>query len=156
MTHSIILKSFLFVKEDYQISNEIYHSFDEGNTLYALIWRKSDDKVWNNTDSTFDTYTDADIDKYDVVLANQVDSDYYSVDFPSAITSTALQAYRVQIMKQVAGGINADNDIPIAQGEIQWDGSSEVDIGTINITQSSVTNIYEDEVTTPPIEVIEL
>ena len=70
------------------MSNEIWHSYDEGNTLYALVWRKADDLVWNNTDSQFDTYTDTDIDKYDVVLANQVDSDYYSVDFPSAITST--------------------------------------------------------------------
>ena len=92
------------------MANEIYHSFEEGETLYALIWRKTDDLVWNNTDSQFDTYTDADIDKYDVVLANQVDSDYYSVNFPSGITSTTQQAYRVQVMHQVAGAINADND----------------------------------------------
>ena len=136
------------------MSNEIWHSFDEGNTLYALIWRKSDDKVWNNTDSTFDTYTDVDIDKYDVVLANQVDSDYYSVDFPSAITGTDLKRYRVQIMNQVAGGINADNDIAIAQGEIFWDGTAEVDVGTINITNQTVTNVY-DESTPPPITVID-
>ncbi len=135
------------------MSNEIYHSYDEGNTLYALIWRKADDLVWNNTDSQFDTYTDTDIDKYDVVLANQVDSDYYSVDFPSAITSTTQQAYRVQIMYQVTGGIHADNDIPIAQGEIFWNGVSEVDVGTINITNQTVTNIY-DESTPPPIVVI--
>ena len=135
------------------MSNEIWHSYDEGNTLYALIWRKADDLVWNNTDSQFDTYTDTDIDKYDVVLANQVDSDYYSVDFPSAITSTTQQAYRVQIMLQVAGSIHADNDIPIAQGEIFWNGVSEVDVGTINITNQTVTNIY-DESTPPPIVVI--
>ncbi len=138
------------------MSNEIWTSFEEGETLYALIWRKSDDKVWNNTDSTFDTYTDADIDKYDVVLANQSDSDYYSVDFPAGITATTLQAYRVQIMRQIGGGIDADADIAVAQGEIQWDGTSEVDIGTINITQSTVNNTYNEEVTAPPIEVINL
>ncbi len=152
----IIWESFLFVKENYKISNEIYHSFDEGETLYALIWRKSDDKVWNNTDSQFDTYTDTDIDKYDVVLANQVDSDYYSVDFPSAITDSTLQSYRVQIMHQVAGSINADNDRAIAQGEIFWDGTSETDIGTINITQSSVVNNYNESVTSPPLQIINL
>ncbi len=135
------------------MANEIYHTFNEGNVLYALIWRKSDDKVWNSTDSTFDTYTDADIDKYDVVLANQADSDYYSVDFPSAITDTATQAYRVQVMLQVAGGINADNDLGIAQGEIQWNGSSEVDIGSIFITNQTVNNTYNEGFVQPPIQV---
>ena len=109
------------------MSNEIYHSYDEADTLYALIWSKSDDKVWNNTDSQFDTYTDADIDKYDVTLANQVDSDYHSVDFPSAIANGV---YRVQIMLIVGGGIDADADLPVAQGEIYWDGASEVNIFT--------------------------
>ena len=91
-----------------------------------------------------------------MVLANQVDSDYYSVDFPAAITDSTLQAYRVQIMKQAAGSINADNDMAVAQGEIFWDGTSESDIGTINITQTTVTNVYEEEVTAPPIQVINL
>jgi len=136
-----------------QIANEIYHSYEEGNTLYALIWRASDDKVWNNTDSTWDTYTDTDIDKYDVVLANQVDSDYYSVDFPAAITSTTQQTYRVQIMYQ-AGAIDADDDIAIAQGEIFWNGVSEITLGTINITNTTVNNSY-DETLTPGVSVID-
>ncbi len=113
------------------MANEIWHTFEEGSTLYAIIWRKTDDKVWNNTDSQFDTYTDADIDKYDVVLANQVDSDYYSVDFPSAIGAGV---YRIQIMKQVGGSIDADADIGVAQGEIYWDGTAEIDIFTLDTT----------------------
>ena len=117
--------------------------------MYALIWRKSDDKVWNNTDSQFDTYTDVDIDKYDVVLANQVDSDYYSVDFPAAITDSATQTYRVQVMLQAGGSIDADLDTAIAQGEIYWDGTSEVDIGTINITNQTVQNIYNESIPAP-------
>lgn len=135
------------------MANELWHSFEEGEVLYALIWRKSDDKVWNNTDSQFDTYTDADIDKYDVVLANQVDSDYYSANFPAAITDTTQQAYRVQIMHQTGGSIDADADRAVAQAEIHWNGVSEVDIGTINITNQTVQNIY-DESTPPPIVVI--
>jgi hypothetical protein len=106
------------------MANEIYATFDEGETLYVLIWRKTDDKVWNNTDSQWDTYTDADIDKYDVVLANQADSDYYSVDFPSAITTAG--SYRVQIMWQQGGSIDADVDFGIYQGEIEWDGTEEI------------------------------
>ncbi len=109
--------------------------------------------MWNNTDSQFDTYTDADIDKYDVVLANQADSDYYSVDFPAAITDDTTQAYRVQIMLQVGGSIDADADLGIAQGEIQWNGTEEVDIGSIFITNQTVTNVYEEGFVQPPIQV---
>ncbi len=122
------------------MANAIWHTFEEGNTLYALIWRQTDDKVWNNTDSQFDVYTDADIDKYDVVLANQVDSDYYSVDFPSAIGAGV---YRVQVMKQAGGSINADDDIGIAQGEIYWSGSAEFNPFTLN-TQIEDDVIGED------------
>jgi ribosome-associated translation inhibitor RaiA len=104
------------------LANEIYATFEEGNTLYALIWRKSDNKVWNDTDGQFDIYTDVDIDKYDVVLVNQADSDYYSVDFPVAIADE--DAYRVQIMLQ-QGTIDADADTGLFQGEIQWNGESE-------------------------------
>lgn len=122
------------------MANEIWHSFEEGTTLYAIIWRKTDDLVWNNTDSQFDTYTDADIDKYDVVLANQVDSDYYSVDFPAAITDS--EVYRVQIFKQVGGGIDADADIAVAQGEINWDGTTEITGLVITGQGSRVVNVY--------------
>lgn len=124
------------------MANEIYHSYDEADTLYALIWRKSDDKVWNNTDSQFDTYTDDDIDKYDVVLTNHVDSDYHSVDFPSAITGTGV--YRVQVMLIAGGGIDADADLPVAQGEISWDGVAEIDIYIIGQEQRNVLIIEDD------------
>lgn len=119
--------------------NEIYMTYDEGNTLYALIWRKTDDLVWNDLAGAFETYTDADIDEYDIPLANQVDSDYYSVDFPAAITVEG--NYRVQIMLQ-AGAIDADADFGIAQGEIQWGGTSEVTLLTLSVGEVKVVNIY--------------
>ena len=117
------------------MANEIWHSADETWTLYALIWRKTDDKVWNDTDSQFDAYTDADILKYDVPLANAADSDYHSVDFPSSITAGV---YRVQVMLQVGGAIDADLDYVIAEGEIYWDGTAEINIFTLD------TSIYDD------------
>lgn len=111
------------------MANEIWHSADETWTLYALIWRQTDDKVWNDTDSQFDTYTDADILKYDVPLTNHADSDYHSANFPSAIDAGI---YRVQVILQVGGAIDADLDLPIAQGEIYWDGSAEISIFTLD------------------------
>ena len=122
------------------MANEIWHSYEEGKTLYALIWQKTDDKVWNNTDSQFDTYTDADIDKYDVALTNQVDSNYYTVDFPASITTAGV--YRVQIFLQAAGSPHADNDVEIAQGEITWGGTAEVTILVTSAEDSKVENVY--------------
>ena len=106
--------------------------------------------------SVFETYTDDKIDEYDVVLANQVDSDYYSVDFPSAITDAQIQAYRVQIMKQVGGIIDADANFGIAQGEIQWNGSKEVDLSVIFITDRAVENVYEEGFQQPPVQVFDI
>ena len=115
------------------MSNEIWHSFEEGETLYALIWRQTDDKVYDAVagSDTFDVYRDADIDDYDVALTNiHGDSDYYSVDFPSSISAGI---YRVQIFKQTGGSIDADADIAVAQGEIYWNGSAEITINTLFI-----------------------
>ncbi len=120
------------------MANEIWNSFEEGNTLYALIWRKSDDKVYDVVagSNTFEVYVEANIDNYDTVLTNQGDgvggfSNYYTADFPSDITAGV---YRVQIYQQVGGSISADDDIEIAQGEIYWDGTAEIDIFTLDTT----------------------
>ena len=111
------------------MANEIWHTFDESETLYALIWRQTDDKVWNDTDSQFDTYTDADILKYDIPMTNHADSDYHSANFPTDIDTGV---YRVQVMHQLGGAIDADDDTGVAQGEIYWDGSAEINIYTLD------------------------
>jgi len=113
------------------MANEIWTSQDEAETLYALVWRQTDDKVYDAVagSNTFDTYTDADIDDYDIPLTNHADSDYHSADFPSDITAGI---YRVQIFEQAGGTIDADADVAIAQGEIYWDGSAEINIYTLD------------------------
>lgn len=78
--------------------------------------------------------------------------DYYTVDFPAVITNTTQQAYRTVIAVR-AGANAAVGDRRIAQGEIYWNGVQEVDIGTINITNQTVTNVY-DESTPPPVVTI--
>ncbi len=123
------------------MANEIWHTYQEGLVLYALTWKKSDDTVWNVTDSTWDTYTDADIDKYDLVLANQVDSDYYSVDFPSGISAGI---YHVQVMRQIGGTIDADADTGVMQGVVEWDGSNEINLTVVTAHLGQV-HTTEDE-----------
>lgn len=132
------------------MANEIWHSFDEVETLYALIWRMTDDKIYDAVagSDTFDTYTDDDIDDYDVALTNHVDSDYHSADFPSGISAGV---YRVQIMWRVGASIDADDDIAVAQGEVYWDGTAEINHYTIEalldqliLDQGKVVNIYDE------------
>ena len=132
-------------------------SYEEGKTLYALVWRASDDTVCTVAAGTFAAYSDASIDAYDVALTNHGagnDSDYYTADFPVTITDTAQQPYRIQVFLQVGVSIDADADICIAHGEIHWNGTGEVSIGTINITNTTVTNTY-DEVSVPGSTVID-
>lgn len=57
--------------------------------------------------------------------------DYYSVDFPSVITTAGV--YRIAIAKR-AGGSAAVGDSRIAEGELYWDGSAEVDLFTVDTT----------------------
>jgi hypothetical protein len=125
--------------------NEIYATYEEGNTLYALIWRKSDNLVFNNTSNTFVTYTDAAIADLFVPLTNiESESDFYSVDFPSEINGTDPKAYRVQVMLQVGGSPDADLDFGIFQGEIFWDGTIEIDIGELYLTNQTTLNRYNE------------
>jgi len=123
--------------------NEIWHNFDESYTLYALIFRKSDDKVYNADEDAFETYTDADILEYDVPLTNHADSDYHSADFPTTI---ATGIYRVAVMWRIGGAIDADVDVPVAQGEMDWnyDTSSEVTPSVIINTLRGILNIYNE------------
>lgn len=119
------------------MSQEIWCTFEEGQDLYALVWRKTDKKVYDAVagSNTFDTYTDADIDDYDVVVPNEADSDYYGVDFPAGI---AAGIYRVQIFWQVGGAIDADADEGLFQGEIEWDGTAEVTASAIVVDLSGI------------------
>ena len=131
-----------------KMANEIYHSYDEAGILYAIIWDKATDYPWHSTGGFFDDegYEDANIEQYAIPLTNHNDSDYHSVDFPTAI---ATGVYRVQIMLQdsaVAETYDADADLPVAQGEIYWDSdtSSEIDLSTISNTIRGILNIYDE------------
>jgi hypothetical protein len=152
--------------------NEIYHNYDEGNTLYTIIHKKTDDKVNIIGGNTFEAWVDANIDTYDLAMADN-DGDYYSVDFPTTITTAGV--YRVTIFKQAGASPHADNDTSIAQGEIYWTGTAEADVYTtsvdltdieakidiidgvvdeILVTNNRGTQVIDETVTTPSIQVI--
>lgn len=137
------------------MANEIWHNFEEGKTLYALIFKKSDDKVNIQGTNNFEAWNDANIATYDHPMTDH-DGGYYTVDFPTTITGTVLTTYRISVVLQAGGSPNADSavDFRIAQGELFWDGTSEVDLGTLTITNSTIINNYDDTTSAPNLIVI--
>ena len=130
------------------MANEIWHDYPSGNKLDAYVWKKADDKVFDESDGgdTFETWANGNVLNYDIPITDN-GGDYYSVDFPAVITNGVQQSYRVAIAVR-AGANAAVGDIRIAQGEIVWNGTEEIDIGTINITNQTVVNRYNESL--PP------
>ncbi len=113
--------------------NEIWtNNFPSGNNLDAYVRKKTDDKVFDETDGgdTFETWVNGNVANYDIPMTDN-GGDYYSVNFPAVITTTGV--YRVVIALR-ADGTAAIGDKKIAQGELTWDGSAEIDIFTLDTT----------------------
>lgn len=89
-----------------------------GISLYAIIRKQG--QVWNG--SSFETFNSSNWSTYDVPLAEQTGSYYYSATFPAAITDVA--KYTIAIHQQL-GGSPAFGDPPYGNANIPWDGSAE-------------------------------
>lgn len=123
------------------MANEIWHNYDEGNTLYFVIHRKSDDKVWES-EGAWSVWVDANIDSYSESLTDH-DGDYYTADFPVEANMTP-GVYRVTIFLQVGANPHADDDLSIAQGEIAWDGTKEISTYELGLRLNMVLNVYDE------------
>ena len=113
------------------MANEIWCSWDSASTLYAFVIRKTDDFIWDVGDSAFEaigTWNDARAGECDIAMSATA-GDFHTVDFPSGITAAGV--YRVEIRERAGGSPDTD-DVPIAQGELHWDGSAEIDITAID------------------------
>ena len=113
------------------MANEIWtDNFLSGSNLDAYIRKKTDDKVFDESDGgdTFETWVNGNVANYDIPMTDQ-GGDYYTVDFPTVITTAGI--YRVVIALRV-GGTAAIGDRRIAQGELYWDGSAEIDLFTLD------------------------
>lgn len=133
------------------MANEIWWNTDEGQTLYAIIHAKSDDTVNIIGGNTFEAWVDANIDTYDLAMTDH-DGDYYSVDFPTTITTAGV--YRITIFKQAAASPHVDNDLSLAQGEIYWDGIAEIDTSIIYYAQTQTVFKYDERTVEPIAQVI--
>ena len=113
------------------MANEIWTNYPESNTLYAIVHKKTNDEVldFDGGTNAWEAWNDAGIDDYDIPMTDH-DGDYYSVDFPAQVVTAGI--YRVTIFNQVGVDPDADDDTSIAQGEIHWDGSAEMDTSTLD------------------------
>ena len=112
------------------MSNEIWNNFVSGNNLDAYVFKKTNDQVFDQSDGgdMFEVWVDGNVLNYDIPMTDQ-GGGHYTVDFPSVITTSGV--YRIVIALR-AGGSAAVSDFRIAQGEMYWDGTAEIDIFTLD------------------------
>ncbi len=132
------------------MADEIHHNYTTGSTLYFCAFQPdgnvfltggASDEVWGTGGRT--------AAQYDEAMTEDGVGGHYVGTFD---TSIALGSYHITVYLQAAGA-PADTDRVLGQGEIYWDGVAEETIHTLNITNTTVTNIY-DESSPPPIVVI--
>ncbi len=111
------------------MANEIFHNFLTGSTLYFCAFQLdgnvflsggASDEVWGTGGR--------DADDYDETMTEDGVGGHYVGTFD---TSIAAGVYRVTVFLQDGVG-PADSDLAIAQGEIYWDGSAELNSFTLN------------------------
>lgn len=120
------------------MANEIWHNYLTSKTLYAAVFRISDGQVYLTNASGPEVWGAGgnDADDYDVAMTetNVGNSMHYIGTFLQAF---AAGVYRITIYQQ-AGVSPADSDTAIAQAEIHWDGTAEIDISTLDTTLDAI------------------
>ena len=101
------------------MANELELTYQGSDTLYAIIRRHSDSKVWSVAAGALVTWADEDIDNYDVALADK-GGDVHQADWPGDM---AAGRYRVLYYRQ-AGGAPTTVDLLLATSDLFWDGST--------------------------------
>jgi hypothetical protein len=138
------------------MAGEIYQAFDNGETLYALVYRPSDGAIYDVGDTAFEavgTWNDARADECDIQMTAY--GDMHLADFPSVAAGT----YLVEIRNQAGASPDAEDDYIISHGIIVWDGSAEIlasdlsddiavidaNVDTLIIAQQTVNNAFPAE-----------
>ena len=133
------------------MSDEITHNAPTGLTLYACRFQPNGDVFLTNGASDEVWGTGArDADDYDVALTEEDSSGHYKGDFDTSANITTAAAYPVTVYRQL-GGSPADSDPAQSQGVMNWDGTAEItlvtldaDIASLTLAQLSVLNIYDE------------
>src|SRR2546423_898785 len=117
------------------MARELRASFQGSATIYGIIRKIADDTVFNGT--IFETWADGNIATYKVALTNR-SGDFYSTDFPAAITAGD---YRATYYQQ-AGGSPATTDYIVGiPTELHWDGAAASSISSVSLDPYALTTL---------------
>lgn len=117
---------------------EIWFNYLTSKTLYAAVFQRSDGLVFlsvgGGTPEVWGTSGDADF--YDITMTETTAgaSMHYVGTFSSNFDAGV---YRITVYDQ-AGANPADSDIAIAEAEIHWDGTAEIDVSTVTTTINAI------------------
>jgi hypothetical protein len=98
------------------MANELQTTYNGAATIYVIIRRISDAKVWDVTNSAWAAWVDGNLDDYDVALANK-GGDLYAADAPSSLLDDV--QYRFFYHVQAAGS-PALTDFIIEKPSLFW------------------------------------
>lgn len=93
-----------------------------GLTLYAILFN-SDSEGYKPATQNFDTYTDSNIDNFDIVLTETVNR---SGRYTATINSLSKGKYLYEIYQQQGGTPNKDDDFLKGVSNLFWNGSQEL------------------------------
>ena len=117
------------------MSSEIWHNFTTGGTLYFCTFQPDGNVFLSNGESDEVWGTGArDADDYDMATTEDGVGGHYVGDFDTSISEGT---YRITVFLR-ATGTPLDSDPALAQGEIYWDGSAEIDIFTLDADIASL------------------
>ena len=100
------------------MANELELTYQGSDTLYAIIRRHSDSKVWSVATGAFATWADNDIGDYDIALSDK-GGDVYQGDWPGTMSAGRC---RVLYYRQGGGG-PATDDLLLNTADVFWDGT---------------------------------
>ena len=106
-------------------------------TVYALIRRKSDAKVWDVANTTWATWADGSIGDYDVAFTSR-DGDMYQATFPTDIDAGTV--VRVHYYSQ-SGAAPAITDLLLAAKEFSWNGTDLTSSSSVALQAGNLTTL---------------
>ena len=126
------------------MAEEVKHNHVTGMTLYFCRFLQSNSNVMLANPATNEVWgTGGRIaDQYDVQMSEEGGSGHYTGDFASG-GAIGAGTYSIAVYNQ-AGVSPVDSDIPLAQGEIYWNGDREIDGYSDYVDQNTVVNVYDD------------
>jgi hypothetical protein len=118
------------------VANELELTYQGSATIYAVIRRHDDSKVYNAATAAFDTWADESLGDYDIALTDE-GGDLYQGDWPADITAGQ---YRVMYYQQ-SGGSPATSDLLLATTDAYWNGSAIVEASSVELDDDALTTL---------------